>query len=811
MPSTSIGQSFTAHYDGLAGAAFLIEPGESKQGSITFHLRSSPHDNTDIRSVTLGLEEISASQTTIFHFSPLTDSNHTSYFLILDLQGDSSAQISLSSKLDYPDGALYKNNDAQDQQLAFSLVYSSVHQILGIFTEFYTWLVWMLAGLFLYILPGWALLRFAWPGWSLLSGWARLGLSGGLSLAIYPILFLLAALVDIRPGWLFAVLPGSMGICYLLWVNKNGFSRLTSLLGDLRRNFNKTGFTSFFHSPDLLLSFLVILVFGARFWAIRTLDAPMWGDSVQHTVMAQLFLDNLGLFSSWEPYAPYHSLTVHFGFPVHAALFAWLSGLPSHTAALITAQWINGFAVVALIPLAIRISRKNTWAAVGAVLAAGLIAPMPAFYVNWGRFAQLDGQAILPVSIWLAWELLDQARMRVDAGSSPIQLSKIRQAFPLKSFWIPALIAGMTLAGMCLSYYRMIFYYAMFFAALTIGWILSRAYQNLTQWISLGLGVAVIGFSSFLVLLPWLVNVMNSALSGMVSEGMSVGSDFSLALIDLQEWLNLETYLPVWLAVIACAALIWSFIKKRWEISAIGLWVVFLQAYQVGKVIQLPGANMLQVFAILIWIYMPAALLVGWFLGEFVGWLESRGFQSYKFGLIGTLVLLALVTANQTRLISQPLTYNMVTAPDLRAMEWIRQRIPDEARFLVEMWRIYEGRSAVGTDAGWWLPLFSGRENTMPPQYALLSEVPQPPDYSTRVVELTAALEKSPPSDPQNLALLCSEEITHIYIGQLWGNIGAGTGQLFLPENLLNHPEFNLEYHQDRVHIFSLAPSVCGK
>ncbi len=351
----------------------------------------------------------------------------------------------------------------------------------------------------------------------------------------------------------------------------------------------------------------------------------------------------------------------------------------------------------------------------------------------------------------------------------------------------------------------------MFFVAVTIAWILSGAYRNLGQWISLGVGVAAIGLSSLLFLLPWLVHVMNSTLSGMVSEGMSTGTDISRALIDLQEWLNLETYLPVWLAAFACAALIWSVIKKRWEISAIGLWIVFLQAYHIGRVIHLPGANMLQVFAILIWIYMPVALLVGWFLGEFVGWLESHGFHSYKLGLIGTLVLLALYTANQTRLISQPLTYNMVTAPDLRAMEWIRQYIPNDSRFLVEMWRIYEGRSAVGTDAGWWLSLLGGQENTMPPQYALLSEVPEPPDYSTRVVELTAALEKSPPSDPENLALLCSEEITHIYIGQLWGNIGAGTGQLFLPEDLLNHPEFNLVYHQDRVHIFSLAPSVCGK
>ena len=66
----------------------------------------------------------------------------------------------------------------------------------------------------------------------------------------------------------------------------------------------------------------------------------------------------------------------------------------------------------------------------------------------------------------------------------------------------------------------------------------------------------------------------------------------------------------------------------------------------------------------------------------------------------------------------------MVTKPDRQAMTWIREHTPAQAKFLVEGFRIYGGRSVVGSDAGWWIPLLADRANTMPPQYALLNETP---------------------------------------------------------------------------------------
>jgi hypothetical protein len=113
---------------------------------------------------------------------------------------------------------------------------------------------------------------------------------------------------------------------------------------------------------------------------------------VQHTVIAQLMVDNGGLFDSWEPYAPYRSLTVHFGFSSFAALLSWFTSMDSVRATLLMGQLISGLAVITLYPLAMRLTNGNRWAALGAVLVAGLLSPMPAYYVNWGRYAQLAGQ-----------------------------------------------------------------------------------------------------------------------------------------------------------------------------------------------------------------------------------------------------------------------------------------------------------------------------------------------------------------------------------------------------------------------------------
>jgi hypothetical protein len=98
----------------------------------------------------------------------------------------------------------------------------------------------------------------------------------------------------------------------------------------------------------------------------------------------------------------------------------------------------------------------------------------------------------------------------------------------------------------------------------------------------------------------------------------------------------------------------------------------------------------------------------------------------------------------------------------------------------------------------------------MPPQYALLNEAPIEPDYNKRVVETVAVIQEYSIDSPRALDLLCREGITHIYIGQGQGLIGAEAKQLYAPTELLQSPAFSSLYHQDRVWIFAFDRTRCG-
>ncbi len=133
---------------------------------------------------------------------------------------------------------------------------------------------------------------------------------------------------------------------------------------------------------NVVLFSVFISLFLIRFYAIRSLPLPMWGDSVHHTLIVQLLLDNGGLFDSWQPYAEMESLTYHFGFHAIVAVFAMLSGLDAARATLIMGQFLNVFAVLSLAPLAWKISNGNRWATIVSWLFAGFISFMPMYYTN---------------------------------------------------------------------------------------------------------------------------------------------------------------------------------------------------------------------------------------------------------------------------------------------------------------------------------------------------------------------------------------------------------------------------------------------
>jgi hypothetical protein len=670
----------------------------------------------------------------------------------------------------------------------------------------FTWLAWCLAGIFLYLLPGWGILQALWPGWNRLGWPEKLGLAGGASLAIYPLLLLWTDLAGWHWGAVYAWLPGLLGLGLLLRNWRKMAAGLAEWRSNLRGLTARPGFLPALLAETLLIACLG-LIFAARFWAIRPLVAPMWGDSYQHTVIAQLLLDHGGLFTSWEPYAPYRSLTIQYGFSAQVAILAWLTRLPAPQAALVAGQLINGLAVVALLPLALRLGWGNRWAGVGALLLAGLLFPLPAYYLNWGRYAQLAGQAILPVGLWMVWDACDGFARR-SPGEPGWQ--EAGPSAPLRKTWLPAVLSGMALAGMLLSYYRMAFFYLLFVIAWLVGWGLPRWRLDGRRWLSSAIFLGMVAASGFLLILPWLGRATGGRLVENVESGVRATFGLEFVLNDLKNtWLFTRLQLPVAFLLVGILALAWGMARKRWDVLAVSAWFFLLLLYAAGVVIDLPLANMLQIFSILIALYIPLGLLAGWLTAEVAAWATGRWRTAGAAALAVALLSLALAGANQSRKIAQVEAYALVKPADIPAMAWIRENTPQEAHFLVEGFRIYNGKSAVGADAGWWIPLLAGRANSMPPQYALLNEAPEPPDYSRRVTELVAALEENSPASAQGLALLCAYGITHVYIGQGQGLVGAGAVQLFAPDDFINSPAFRQVYQQDGVTIFALEEGIC--
>ncbi len=771
-PGQPIGQTFVARHGGLSGIEFLFSPQNASPVTLTLHLRESAESTADLLTARLNIPPGARSGFYRFDFPPISDSHARYYYAFLDAS-DPGVLIEGTGGAAYLDGAAYFDHEPLDGQTAFRLVYSTDYLLLDPVQAAPGWVAILLLAALLFVVPGWGLLAWMLPDSSL--AWpVRLSLAAGLSLALYPVLLLWASLVGLSPGPALAWLPVALGLVLLGWKALRQRPRV--------RQAAKAWVRSGALGPDLTLILVLILVFFARLLVVRTLETALWGDSYQHTVITQLLLEHGGLFDSWLPYAPYQSLTVHFGFPTAAAVLAWAGGKGSTEAVLLTGQLMNGLAALTLYPLAVRIAKGNRWAGVGAVLAAGLLSPMPAFYVNWGRFAQLAGQVVLPIAIWLMWEAVE------------------RRSYS----WRVAATAGLALGGMTLAYYRMPFYYAAFGLAWLLGWSLPRWRTDGRAWLRGLARLVPVAAIALLLLVPLAFRVAGGFLASGIGGGISRVAPLDAVWEELQAWRSIETYVPRAMWVAAAIALVWSLLRRSWMVAAVGLWFLILAALPAGRLIHLPGANFMQTFAVLIATYIPIGLLIGWLVGQLANLL---GKSAARYALALLLIGLALRGASAQAGIVDPKSI-LVTRPDARAMDWIRENTPQDSVFLVEGYYT-GGYSLTGSDGGWWIPLLAGRSTNMPPQYAHLSEEPIVPGYSQALVELVTQLETVSAGSPEGLRTLCDWGFTHVYIGQGQGQVGFWATRLFSEQDLAGSPAFHRVYKQDRVSIYTLDPEAC--
>ena len=760
---STIGQTFVAHHAGLQGLSIFLRTAGTGDALLTLHLRASALDDTqDVAVARLNITLPAPAAWYDFAFAPIPSSHDQSYYFFLEpsLPPGAALFAGTTAGASFLDGALYLNGDAQDAQLAFKADFD----LTSIAADLWAWLAQtgavLVAATFLFVLPGLALQIYCRPSANT-SLTEQVTLAIGISLAIYPVLMLWTNLVGLYLGPLYAWLPGCLG-ALLLAVHLRGWRPVRRLPIIRARQLAEPAFW-----------FVCLLVVLVRLFVIRGLQVPLWGDSYQHTMIAQLLVDHGGLFDSWQPYSDLQTFTYHFGFHTAVAAFHWLSGWPLSEATLWTGQLVNVFAVIALYPLAVRVS-GNRWAAVVAVLIAGLLSPMPMVYLNWGRYTQLAGQAVLPAAVYLTWDVLETKTVG----------------------WRQIALAALTIGGLSLTHYRILIFFVLF----VVAFVILNVRRLATRSGVLNLSLVTLGGA--IIFAPWFVHVFRGFILRQFALQINTPADLTPTYIQQANGIgDLANYMPLMLWLAVPFAVAWLLVRRPMPAALITVWWLLILLAANPQWLRLPGEGLLTNFAVFIATYIPVVILVGAGISCILkrdGLLKSAWSSAL---LMVVVVVLALWGSAQRLGDAQIAQSALVVPPDLKAARWLRENTPSEARFLVNSFAAYGGTLYVGSDGGWWLPLLAGRQSMLPPINYVSEQGPRS-DYLAWINALPNAIRDNGVTAPEVISMLKERAITYVYIGQRQGRVNYDGPSVLQPELLLQDKHFQPIYHQDRVWVF---------
>ena len=156
----------------------------------------------------------------------------------------------------------------------------------------------------------------------------------------------------------------------------------------------------------LLIAFVLLLAW--RFYQIRDLVLPAWVDSLHHTLIVRLILENGGLPDSLAPYMDV-PFSYHYAYHALTAAFAFLTRMPAEQAVLVLGQVLNALVAVSVYRLGTALWAD--WRRAGtAALLVGFVFQMPAYYVTWGRYTLLTGLVLLPLAMAVALDIANKER-----------------------------------------------------------------------------------------------------------------------------------------------------------------------------------------------------------------------------------------------------------------------------------------------------------------------------------------------------------------------------------------------------------------
>lgn len=780
-----IGQTFVARHSGLNGIEIWLTPVQTGHGDLRLLLMAQPSDQRVITGAVLPTDSLQGPGFYRFSFPSLRDSHGHYYYVVLQLSGDAEVHVGRAASSAYLDGSSYVNQTPVAAQMAFRLTYARDSIVLDLVRFGLQAAVRLLAAGLLYVVPGWAALivlrrqRLAVR----CIHWAEaLGVAAGIGLTIYPLLLLWLNVAHVRAGPLIVYVPVLGGLVVLAWHYRSWRMRNAGLRAAFHRW--RHGANAL---PDSVL--LIVLSLASVSWLIvtRGLEMPLWYDSVQHGVIVQRIVESGGLYTSWEPYAPYQTFSQQFGFHANVAAWAWLTGMATPQAVIWGGQIISLMAVLALYPLGYRIG--GVWTGLVSVFVAASMLAFPAYYTNWGRYPQMAGQALLCIAGWWAWQLWHSEK-----GWR----------------WGDLLLGAAFIVSTVLSYYRMAFH--LLALVIAVGLVADKPLNRFTEhkrWLAVGLTAV----ATLILFSSWLLNLSSTPFLS-VEAGSGGGGPTSTGI-----WSQVTSIVIGWHAPLALVILLGTVVAVWGKGGALAfpvVWLWLLAALPIVRQLPVPGVSIIQDFTIQTSLYMPQALIWGALAGFIAEQLRP---PLRRWLLLAAAGLLVTVSTAQlpARLQLIDRDYDLSTRPDLRAAAWIRNSLPQDAFFLINGVVYTDGVSALAGDAGAWLPLLTQQDVVIPPQYALLTEQPNIPGYSQTVNNFIRRLVEVSATSPEGHAAICDfpRPITHVYLGQRQGLVNKAlpnkTQQpMLLPDQLLQDRAFRLIYHEDHVMIFEFDRSICA-
>ncbi len=772
-PGQAFEQSFISRRPSLE--AIGINLGVPQSSSAPLGLRAEiyalPEVTDPIATAQITPQQVSSGNA-IIALPPQPDSAGRSY--LLRLTADSgSFQVNGKGEDVYIKGSASTSGNPLAGDAAFRVYYAYDWRALLSDLWGYAAGAWLLIPLaFLLLLPGYLVLDLLDMN-RFFSGGERVALWVGFSLAAVPVLMTWTTRLHL--AWSRTALWFVAGLLVALAIWR------------LRYTLRKPHFKVSWES--ILLAAVILLALVVRLIMVRDLSASPWVDSVHHGVITRLILETGGFPSSYAPFIDIDSAQYHAGFHSVLASFQWLTGLELQQGMLLFGQVINALAALAVYLLAVRLS-GNQLCGIFAALISAIFTPMPAYFTSWGRYTHLTGLVIFPAAFALLQWVIENSPFRSEESTDPVGAVR-SEAKQIDLKWVGGLVAaGVTCAGLFLTHYRVV----AFLGCLVLAYLLVQAITQVRGkklWRDLGV-LALVAALALLLVLPWLPATISTLvlpkLAAWTGEGAESFNTFA--------WTYLTAGLGSYTLILAAIGFIWALVRRAWFSLTLLIWVSLLFIISNPGRLGLPGEGFVNNTSVQISLYIPIAILGGYFLSQVLSlllhFIPSRWQPAVYFGSVIAVLPLVIIGARTLIPLLNPVTF-LFRQADLVALSYIQENVPPGETVLVNPFAWGYGLYA-GNDGGYWISALAGRE-TMPPP--VLYGLQNDRDELRAIKNLSQrAIEKS--GNPQELAALMRQAGVHyLYIG--------AKGGVFSAQLLRESPAFETLFEENGAWLFRLS------